>query len=89
MNNFNVFNQIGLIALNCIGSNNLETPQTPVLAKRPTQQINNDESLDPETASKLRALEQIKESAVSQERFDDAKKVKEAIDRIRSLAMHM
>jgi hypothetical protein len=47
------------------------------------------EGFDPEISSKLRILEQIKEKAVSQERFDDAKKIKESIDRIRNLGLHL
>jgi hypothetical protein len=45
--------------------------------------------MDPEIVSKLRVLEQIKEKAVLQERFDDAKKIKENIDRMRNFGIHI
>jgi len=45
--------------------------------------------MDPEIVSKLRILEQVKEKAVQQERFDDAKKIKENIDRMRQFAIHI
>ncbi len=47
------------------------------------------EGLDPEIVSKLRILEQIKEKAVQQERFDDAKKIKENIERMRGFGVHI
>lgn len=47
------------------------------------------DGLDPEIVSKLRILEQVKEKAVQQERFDDAKKIKENIDRMRQFAIHI
>lgn len=99
LNNFNVFNQIGLIALNCIGSNNpaeLDGPAAYPQAnsqqgKRPTQigASTDFDSLDPEIAQKLRILDQIKEKAVAQERFDDAKKIKENIERLRGFGLHL
>jgi hypothetical protein len=47
------------------------------------------DGMDPEIVSKLRILEQIKEKAVQQERFDDAKKIKENIDRMKNVGMHI
>ena len=47
------------------------------------------DGMDPEVVSKLRILEQIKEKAVQQERFDDAKKIKEHIERMRGFAIHI
>lgn len=59
MNNFNVFNQIGLIALNCIGSNSLadSVPPSASQQKRPSQPSDMGESMDPEISSKLRILD--------------------------------
>ena len=99
LNNFNVFNQIGLIALNCIGSNNLtgsvdvsssasslqSAPSSSTQMKRQSDY----EGLDAEMVNKIKILEQIKDKAVAQERFDDAKRIKESIDRLRVCGIQM
>ena len=85
LNNFNVFNQIGLIALNCIGDtvSAQKQAEASLPSRSASQQVNTtqDTSLqrpgsddfDAETANQIRELEQKKQEAVREENFDLAK----------------
>lgn len=85
LNNFNVFNQIGLIALNCIGEtvSAQKQAETSLPSRSASQQVDTtqDASLqrpsigdfDTETANQIRELEQKKAEAVRDENFDLAK----------------
>jgi len=56
LNNFNVFNQIGLIALNCIGEPIALQKQAEASLPSRSTQMSDAGSLDPETALQIRKL---------------------------------
>ncbi|KAF8567919.1 hypothetical protein P879_09205 [Paragonimus westermani] len=88
-NKHNLYNQVGLIAVNLIGdvlrkpsSHDPEEPNTFVQRPDfipPTEDLAFDIYQDPEVANIIRRLEKQKLSAVSQERFDQAQKIRDAI----------
>lgn len=47
------------------------------------------DNIDPEIVSKIKLLEQAKDKAVKNENFDEAKKIKEGIERLRAVGMHI
>ena len=74
LNNFNVFNQIGLIALNCMGEAISMSRQAEAsLPSKSAQFVNSQGGLDPETALQIKKLQQEKDMAVRDENFDLAK----------------
>jgi hypothetical protein len=46
-------------------------------------------NIDPEIANKLRILDQAKERAVVMESFDEAKKIKDGMEKLRSVGIHI
>ena len=81
------------MALNCIGMNQTQaTPslEEPMPSSSQSKRGQSDfESLDPEIVNKIKILEQAKEKAVSNEHFDEAKQIKEGIERLRSVGLHV
>ena len=93
MNNFNVFNQIGLIAINCIGEpiSSMKQAEASLPSKSyqyPQKQIGNNE-MDPETQKQIKLLQQQKEEAVKNENFDQAKQLKESIDKLMAVSQQL
>jgi centrosomal protein CEP104 len=78
-NQLNMFNQVGLIAINVLGDE---------LDEKYTKREDHFE-MDPQTTEKLKILVSLKEKAVSNEDFDEAKKIREAIDRLRLLSQQL
>ncbi|TPP62781.1 hypothetical protein FGIG_07563 [Fasciola gigantica] len=90
-NEHNLYNQVGLIAINLIGDPVRKFPgSTNVLsggsgAKNrpdfipPTEDLAFDIYQDPEVANIIRKLEKQKQACVSQEKFDEAQKIRDAI----------
>ena len=71
LNNFNVFNQIGLIALNCLGEVvSVQKQAESSLPSRTEQFEQVGAGLDPETAIQIKKLTQEKDKAVRDEDFD-------------------
>jgi len=90
LNNFNVFNQIGLIALNVIGEVVTITRQAESsLPSRSEQFSNQNTGLDPETAIQIKKLQQEKDNAVRNEDFDLAKEIKDTINRLMSIGTEL
>jgi len=91
LNNLNVFNQIGLVALNCFGDPiNLTKQAEASLPSKSSQFLNKGaQSLDPETALQIKKLQQQKDMAVRDEDFDAAKQLKETIDRLSSIGQQL
>ena len=81
VNQFNMFNQVGLIAINVLGE---EVDEKMVRARQGEFM-----EIDPQTSEKLKSLVALKERAVSNEDFDEAKRIREAIDRLRVLSQQL
>lgn len=82
-----MFNQVGLIAINALGDElgDLSIPSRKGLPPR----LENELEFDPVTNERLKQLFMAKEKAVENEDFDEAKKLREAIDRLRSVGQQL
>lgn len=81
-NQINIFNQIGLIALLIYGEK--ATVERDIVRGKQGVVIASLSDLDRQTILKLKNLQQIKKEAIEQQRFDDAKQIKEDIDSLQN-----
>lgn len=102
VNKLNIYNQVGLIALNLIGE--ASGSSLPGMPPGGYLQVNNpassegtyynasaaemadlklDMNVDTVTASKIREMARAKEAAVGREDYDEAKRIKSSIDRLK------
>jgi len=88
VNNYNLFSQIGLIAVNCIGDH-MGSPNYNVKTSALGGRIEDDFQYDPTTADRLKLLEKAKQKAVELEDFDEAKKMKDAMDRLKAVGQQL
>ena len=94
VNSLNIYNQVGIIALNIVGekvpasgagSFAAHAPRHGAAVVPTTEDITLDLQVDRLTAEKIRKLEVDKRAAVTDERYDDAKFYKDQIDKLRNL----
>ena len=78
-----MFNQVGIIAVNALGEElgDLSAPSRKGLPPR----LENEIEFDPVTSDRLKQMIAAKEIAVENEDFDEAKKLREAIERLKSV----
>ena len=92
LNKYNLFNQVGLIALSFYGDQ-LQNKGGKLKAKKNTPQafdrLEYATQFDKQTLNKLRTLEDEKKRAVSGEDYQRAKKLKEAIDRLKHIGVQL
>ncbi|KAM3137982.1 hypothetical protein pb186bvf_009877 [Paramecium bursaria] len=90
INKFNLFNQIGVIALSVFGDP-LDAP--PGYAQLKPKEFYNEiqfqTQFDPYTLERLRDLEEAKEKAVQREDFIEAKRIKESIERLKQVGVQL
>lgn len=79
-NHINIFNQVGLIALLVYGEK--AAIDKELVRSKDGNVLANLSDLDRETVMKLRTLEQLKQEAADGHRFDEAKDLKEQIDKL-------
>ncbi len=98
VNKYNLYNQVGLVAVNCMGE--LYSPGGPTqmeVSKAPVTDLNlslamtgpnleDEMNIDKNTLETIRELYKKKELAVSKDDFDEAKRLKMAIDRIKAVS---
>lgn len=91
MNKFNVFNQVGIIALGIFGD-----PQSGLVPTKrietPTmeqERVIDESQFDAITIAKLKELDYAKTRAVELEDFDEAKKIKVAVERLRHIGAQL
>jgi centrosomal protein CEP104 len=101
LNKYNMFNQVGVIAVNFLGTENPSAPKhvSPARGGAVTQKggsdkggagdISLDLNLDPQTAKKLRMLEEAKHAAVEREDYATAKQIKLLEKDIKSLGAEL
>jgi centrosomal protein CEP104 len=82
-NSQNVYNQVGLIAINAIGEEIGSMPR--IVGRNADERLENEMEYDPHTAERLKALYAAKAKAIENEDFDEAKKLKETIERLKSV----
>jgi XRCC1 N terminal domain/UvrB/uvrC motif len=84
-NKHNMFNQVGLIAISILGENAPE-----IYARRnPLARLESTQNFDPATNDRLSALIASKNKAVENEDFDEAKRLREAIERLKSIGSQL
>jgi centrosomal protein CEP104 len=87
INKYNMFNQVGLIAINAMGEElgEVSVPSRKGLPPR----LENELEFDPQTSERLRQLQASKDRAVENEDFDEAKKLREAIERLKMMGQQL
>ena len=104
VNKFNLYNQVGLIACNCMGEMYNAFPSggtqqslvgnhgarhsalNPVLPNLTMPNLEEELSMDKSTLETMKAVYAAKERAVAMEDFDEAKRLKETIERLKLIA---
>ncbi|KAL3152527.1 hypothetical protein ABBQ32_001559 [Trebouxia sp. C0010 RCD-2024] len=98
-NKLNIYNQVGIIALNLVGQviqsenmpgapsyvSNHYQPSHISAAAGAMADLSLDVNVDPITAGKIREINKHKEAAVAKEDYDEAKKLKLAIERLKAV----
>ena len=79
-NKHNMFNQVGLIALNTLGT---ELSDLIAYGKKVSLE------LDPQASERIKVLMGAKERAIANEDFDEAKKIRETIDRVQQMTQQL
>jgi centrosomal protein CEP104 len=88
LNKYNVFNQIGLISIELFGEplNTNLNPSEMLINQSVVKAIDiTDDMIDELTREKIRVLKGLQDEAVRVENFDEAKKIKMNIDKLRQL----
>ncbi len=90
VNKYNLFNQVGLIAIGVFGeplNNNKENKDQP--SKGKYEKLEYETQFDNDTLQRLKDLEEAKAIAVKHENFDEAKRLKEAIERLKHIGAQL
>jgi len=91
-NKHNTYAQVGLIAINILGEysdKNVDNINMNNFVKTEVVKLEDEMNFDPATLKRLKILYKAKEKAVELEDFDEAKKIKEAIDRLKSVSSQL
>lgn len=94
VNTANLFNQVGLIAINSLGEE-LGSQDEPGLiqGRQPRAKyegnFEQDLEFDTATSERLRALQAAKQKAIENEDFEEAKHLKDAIERLKSVGVNL
>lgn len=90
VNKYNLFNQVGLIALSVYGEPISSDPlDKPTKADVKFDKMEYMTQFDQFTLERLKELEQAKERAVKSEDFEEAKRLKEAIERLKHIGAQL
>jgi centrosomal protein CEP104 len=88
VNKFNLYNQVGVIAVNCMGEIS-KAKQTGGETEANSATFEEMMQLDEVTLERVKALKNAKDKAIKMEDYDEAKRLKEAIERLRSMGTHL
>ena len=88
VNKHNIFNQVGVIAVNCLGET-VDPGEKMQEAPMPAQMLEDSQSYDPITLEKMKMLVAAKERAVAEEDFDEAKRIKDIMDKLKSVGKQL
>jgi centrosomal protein CEP104 len=87
-NKVNIFNQVGLIAINCLGE--LYIPYSGLSEPLPIGgRFEEEMQFDPSTIEKLKELYSAKNEASALGDFERAIKIRDAIDRLKSIGIRL
>jgi centrosomal protein CEP104 len=86
-----MFSQVGLIAINVLGeyNNKIGDFNNDNLLHNNNDKLEDEMKYDPQTLKRLKNLFKAKTKAIEYEDFDEAKKIKEAIDRLKSVSQQL
>ena len=86
-NSHNIYSQVGLIGLSVLG----EFPSINIMNDNidATEKLEDEMTYDPGTLKRLKELYRAKKKAVELEDFDEAKRIKVAIDSLKSVSQHL
>lgn len=95
INKYNLVNQVALIAMNCLGDvvgpdlpGDISTPSVPskiVNATRDSNPLVDEMRFDPYTLERIKAVTAAKNRAIELEDYDEAKKCKEMLNKLRKM----
>ena len=91
-NKENLFNQIGLIAVNFLGqylSKNLDNVNENANPMKGQDKLEDEMIFDPTTLKRLKTLYKAKERAIEAEQFDEAETIKVEIDRLKGVSQQL
>lgn len=88
INKFNLFNQVGLIAINALGEELIE-PGRPMGKGAMPESLENEMEFDATTMDRLKALTAAKQRAIDNEDYDEAKRLKDAIERLKNVGYQL
>ena len=86
VNKYNLYNQVGVIAINCMGE--ISKAKQSVMDKDATT-FEDEMQLDEVSLERVKALKKAKNQAIKMEDYDAAKKYKQMIERLRSMGTHL
>lgn len=86
VNKFNLYNQVGLIAINCMGE---ISKAKQSITEKDNATFEEMMQMDEVTLERVKALKTAKDKAIKMEDYDEAKRLKEAIERLRSMGTHL
>lgn len=91
LNKFNLFNQVGLIAVGIFGDpvSNVAPSKEMDPQKAKYDRLEYETQFDAMTVQKMKELEDAKTKAIEREDFDEAKKIKQAIERMKHLGAQL
>mmetsp|Transcript_9912 Transcript_9912/g.8858 ORF Transcript_9912/g.8858 Transcript_9912/m.8858 type:complete len:843 (-) Transcript_9912:96-2624(-) len=93
VNQYNYFNQVGIIAINLMGSEMVKSSNGlksfPPVVNNPLNDLSIDMNLDPQTTLKLRQLSEAKAKAVATEDYITAKKIKSIENDLKELGSRL
>ena len=89
VNKYNLYLQVGLIAVNCMGEVGSGADKQSLMAARDPTSFEEAMQLDEVTLERVKALWKAKEMAVRNDDYDEAMRLKEAIQRLRSIGTHL
>jgi centrosomal protein CEP104 len=89
----NIFSQVGLIAINVLGEYNNKSGDILnndiIGGGANTEKLEDEMIYDPQTLKRLKNLFKAKAKAIELEDFDEAKKIKDAIERLKSVSQQL
>lgn len=91
INQLNTFIQVGLIAFNAMGFVTVENPldKSAVFKDKDPDNLEDQMLYDPITYKRLKALNKAKQRAIDLEDYNEAQKIKEAMDRLRAVSSQL
>lgn len=75
INTINLFNQVGIVAINVVGTSSKVTGANDL-----------DSGLDPRTSDRIQDLQRRKDAALHREDYEEAKRIKAAVERLQNIA---